>query len=595
LIFAVASLGGFGVTSDSPSLFYAGDRHLFWLLHPFTRGSLDFFAADPPNFHTAFFRFPEPEDPLHYPVFPGFIAAVTSAIFADALGWMGPIDGHHLGLAVLQAANLYVFARLAISLFGATAGGSATLMLAFFPSIIGHAINNAKDLPCAILYGSSLMAGGRGLARRSPWDLVACGVLAGVGLACKLNAVFALITFVLWFPMAYALFLRRDQANRAWLTTFLGVSYGVSVALAWVNSLSPSMPVWVIIGIVFIAPTLIDMARRNIRVRPALVAAYVAIPAVAVAVFVLLWPWLWAGQSGTFLMRMTLYIQGMARFGVSQRPGWTDYPLRCLVFMTPPLVLAFAAFGMTTGWRGGRERLGLWGLLLLWLALPLVRIAIPYSNFYDANRHFIEYVAPLCILAGLGIAVSLEALRRIADRRLRFGSIAALTVAVLAALVIPIVDYHPYEVTYFNWLAGGLGGAQQRGVLYIKDEDWRSQGIEGDYWHSSIRDFLRQVGAVVPPSALISYCGTMQPQARANWTGPPLRETKAILDGEYMYVAPREAFCSWSLVHFMESWRPVLYRVTRDGGLIYEILGPMGDHRIAPVSPRTIYDTVRPR
>src|SRR5579872_5552885 len=107
--FAALTLTSFGLTSDSPSLFYAGDRHLFWIFHSSTPGSLNFMVPDPPTFHSHFFRFPEWQDPLHYPVFPGFVAAVVSAIFSDALGWMGAIDGHQFGLALLQAANLYIF------------------------------------------------------------------------------------------------------------------------------------------------------------------------------------------------------------------------------------------------------------------------------------------------------------------------------------------------------------------------------------------------------------------------------------------------------------------------------------------------------
>ena len=35
------TLTSFGMTSDSPSLFYAGDRHLFWLTHPTLKGALE--------------------------------------------------------------------------------------------------------------------------------------------------------------------------------------------------------------------------------------------------------------------------------------------------------------------------------------------------------------------------------------------------------------------------------------------------------------------------------------------------------------------------------------------------------------------------
>ncbi len=588
--FAALTLSGFGLTSDSPSLFYAGDRHLFWLLHPSVPGSLNFFVRDPPSFHSAFFRFPEQADPFHYPVFPGFVAAVVSAIFSDTLGWMGPIDGHHFGLALLQAANLYLFARYAISLFGRAAGGSATLMLAFFPCILGHAINNAKDLPCTLLYGSILMAGARGLMRRSATELLLCGLLAGVALDCKLNAVFALITLVFWTPVAYAAWLRRPVPDRRWLANFYGISYGLPLAAVLVMDFAPSRPVWIVIGLCLVGPTLADIALRRSLISWRLAAAYAAIPAIAVVTFVFLWPWLWAGQGGTFSQRVGLYADGMIRFSVSPRPDLTDYPLRCLVFMTPPLLLALAAGGLATAWRGDATRRALYALLLMWIGLPLARIAVPHSMFYDANRHFLEYVPPLCVLCGLGFAAALTWLRRLAEVRLRLAAMAALAVSVVVALAIPIATYHPYEVTYFNWLTGGLGGAQRSALLYVPGEDWRSPGTEGDYWHASIRDFLRHVGTIVPPDQVISVCGSRYVQAIANWTGPPLQYVERRADAAYVYASPRESFCSWADIRDLESQRPVLLRVMRNGGLIYEIMGPEVSYPLPPVSPRTAYD-----
>jgi hypothetical protein len=321
-----------------------------------------------------------------------------------------------------------------------------------------------------------------------------------------------------------------------------------------------------------------------------LAAAYAAIPFLAVLVFVALWPWLWAGQALDFQHRLQFYADGMLRFSVSPRAALTDYPLRCLVFMSPPLLLALAGAGLATGWRGDAGRKALYALLLIWIGLPLARIAVPHSMFYDANRHFLEYVPALCVLCGLGFAAALGWLGRLGDRRLRLAAVGGLAGSVLLALAIPIAVYHPYEVTYFNWLAGGLGGAQHDALLYVPGEDWRSPGTEGDYWHASIRDFLSHVGPIVPPDQVISVCGTMYMQAIATWTGPPLRYADRREDANYIYAAPRESFCSWADIRDLESQRPVILRVMRDGGLIYEIMGPEVSYPLPPVSPRTSYD-----
>ncbi len=203
------------------------------------------------------------------------MAAVVSAIFSDQLHWMGDIDGHQFGLALLQAANLYLFARYAISLFGRAVGGSATLMLAFFPCILGHAVNNAKDLPCTLL--DRQHPDGRGARtswRRSPWDLLICGLLAGVALDCKLNAVFALIAFVLWTPVGYLAWLRREPPAKNWLSIFLAVTYGLPLAAILATDFAPTRPVLIVSALALAAPMLIDILRGQSRVSWGLAAAY---------------------------------------------------------------------------------------------------------------------------------------------------------------------------------------------------------------------------------------------------------------------------------------------------------------------------------
>ncbi len=591
LAFVAATLSDYGVTSDSPSLFYSGDRHLFWLTHPFTPGALDFTGAEPAAFHSKFFRFPETSDPLHYPVFPGLCAALVAALTSSATGWLSAIDGHQLGLGLLQAANLYVFARYAMSLFGLAAGASGALMLACFPTIAGHALNNAKDLPCILLYGSALLAGARGVLRRSPRDLLACGLLTGLGLSCKLNAVFALVTLLLWTPLAYLARLRREPASRRdWLRVGLA-AYGRPLALLLLVGFYRPLGAVIAASALLVEPLLLDVLAGRSTLSRRWLLAYAAIPAVAVVTFVVLWPWLWAGQGLTFAGRLAEYVNFMIGFGSSTRETFTSYPFRCLLFTTPPLVLLLAGLGAVGAFGAGRgDRRGDGGLLLallgLWLAVPLVRIAVPRSMFYDANRHFLEYVPPLCLLAGLGFEAAVAALRRFVRPAL---ATLGLLAAVGCALALPLVSYHPYEVAYFNWLAGGLGGAQQSALLWVPHEDWRSPGTEGDYWHSSLRDFLRHVGPgqIVPATSLIGTCGTSYQQAAAN--GADLRFASPDDSGEYLYIGPREHFCGWGKVRALESQRPVLYRVMRGGGLIYEILGPKVDYALPTLSPATGY------
>jgi len=594
LAFAIPTLSSYGLTSDSPALFYAGDHHLFWLLHPKLPGALDLIHPDVPSFQSKYHRFPAQDDPVQYPVFPGLVAAVSNGIFHVWLGRLGETDGHHLGLVLLQAVNLYIFTLYAISLFGLTAGASAAFALAFFPSVLGHAMNNAKDLPCAMFYGSALMAGARGLLRRRPRDLLTCGLLAGFGLACKINAAFALVTLVLWTPVVYALVMRRQPWGRAGLALFGAATYVPLLALLPFADRSHPFVMAALGTLLLLGPLALDAIRSRGELSWGLVEAYRAIPLIAIATSIALWPWLWAGQALTFWERLALYGVNITKFAESARATFTAYPLRCVAYMTPPFVLLLALVGLAVSWRPGREKLALWALLLAWLALPLLRVALPHSMFYDANRHFLETIPPLCLLAGLGFEAVLARLLLLADARARRVAVPALVGFCLLALAIPIALYHPYEVTYFNWLAGGLGGAQRNALLYVPEGDWRSPGTEGDYWHTSLRDFLNHVDRGIPLNAAIGTCGTHVVQAIDTWEGAPLDFKWNPEEAQVLYVSPRENFCGWAHIRDLERQRPVLWRVERDQGLIYEALGPPADHPLEPSSPHSRYENLPP-
>jgi hypothetical protein len=533
VLYGIAGLRTHGSTIDSPSLFYAGDQTLFWLTHRGI-GALNFQGPPPVGFQTHYELHPMFEDPQHYPVFPGLVGSVTSAIVHDALGVMGVIDGHHLGLVLLNGFTLFVQCLLLIRLVGTRAAVAATIALAFFPSAVGHAFNNAKDWPCAQFYSCALLAAAVGLLEaRAKWLLLA-GVFWGLALSSKLNGAFVFFTLLLWVPFVYFVIYHR---------------------------------------------------RREISA--GLVAALHAAPYIAVAVFVVLWPWLYYGPVSAWWAHLQEYLRFMLAFGESSRPGWTNYPFRAILFMTPPLVLACAAVYTAAGWRGGRERLAFWALCLCWMLVPVVRIALPGSNFYDANRHFIEYVPALCVMAGCGFDMLctrlwpwFSRLRWVAgslsrERLLRFGVYAAS----VAAIAWPLVKYAPYETTYFNVFIGGLRGAQERHLFSLAGINPLVEGTEGDYWYNSLRQGLRDIRAEMRGGEVIGLCAPHLPMGRVNWEPSPKPEFTRFGDSDFdrahfVYAMPRGGYCDWEDIDLLTRQRPVLKRVERGGGLIYLVLGP---------------------
>ena len=552
LILALPLLPLHGVTYDAPALYYGGDRTLFFLTHPGVPGALNFASRqEPPGFHSFFSRDDEWEDPMRYPVLPGLVAAVVSAVVHDGLGLLDPAAAHHLGLVLLNALALGLFTVYAIRFLGRRAGVFAAVALMLFPSAFGHAFNNPKDWPCAMFYGLAVLAAGEGLVNGRARDVLAAGLFAGISLAAKLNGVFVLATLALWAPVIWFARLRRaPQAEKYRLA-----------------------------------------------------AACLAAPYLAGLVFVVSWPWIWNAPPAGIVERMSRYLSFMAAYGVSARNSWTWHPLKCLAFMTPPVILLSSVVALIA-WARRRDpdatvRVA---LLVSWVAVPYLRSMMPRSNFYDANRHFIEYVPALCALAGWGFAQLLDLVENAARRsggalgrasgqtalRVSISGVAAVT------LLVPLLRYAPFETAYFNFMTGGLGGAQARALFRMPPPtDPRSDGTEGDYWYQSLRVAFIQAAQRVPMPATIALCNAPPVLGQANLTGQAFRpvriDTPEGRGAPVVWISPREGGCGWRQVRALESERPVLHRVERGGGLIYELLGPRSDRRLEPVSTANAY------
>ncbi len=524
LAFAVPSLRSFGLTIDSPALFYAGDRTLFAATHPTLPNALDFSHRDPKEFHSAYTRSPGWDDPIHYPIGPSLVASVVSRLFHDGLGWLNDLDAHQLGLVLLHALGLYFFCVYASRLLGLTGGLAAVIFLALDPLAIGHAFNNAKDWPCAMFYALAVMAAGVGLIDERWQELLASAIFLSFSFASKLNALFAVVTIVAMLPVLYFLLYRHRALPR-----------GIVVAL--------------------------------------LLAPYI----VAILSF-LSWPWLYQGRPSDWVRHVADYLEFMLAYGNGARQTWTDFALRCLFLTTPPFMLLAMLAYLFRGFSGTRRERAVWAVLVIWLGLILARVAVPHSNFYDGSRHFIEFIPATAALAGGGLAIFLRWSQGWTDisrlvARTRQSALALGAVS----LLVPIVQYHPYEASYFNFLTGGLGGAQARQVLAVPSpQDWRATGTEGDYWFSSFREAMREFRRVRGPQQTLAVCGPWREQAdEGTWPAEFRTPFADIAVADYVYANYRRTECRDFIDKALASGRPIAKEVRRDGGLIFYLFGPV--------------------
>lgn len=192
-------------------------------------------------------------------------------------------------------------------------------------------------------------------------------------------------------------------------------------------------------------------------------------------VWVLTWPWVWSDTIPRLLthcehflghIQTSTYFHGV-RWGWDAAPTPWYYPLEMAAVTTPIPTLVLGLLGLYTCLRDGghQGRARLFALLCL---IPLGVACLPGTPRYDGVRLFLPAFAGFALAAGVAFARLLELL--IQSRPLLFNSrarVLAVHALAIIAVTLPgqwgICRIHPYELSWFNSLVGGLRGAARGG------------------------------------------------------------------------------------------------------------------------------------
>jgi len=226
----IALLRHAGLTWDEAAgdLFY-GDRWLAWLVTQDARqldpavplplllredGHPDLFATRSPLAHE------------YYPL-ANLLSAASCLLFFQATGWMDAIDAHHLPVPILAAALAAALFLFVGRRWGTLAAAGTAGFLLLQPRFAGEALGNVKDLPAAAFFGFALLGAARERARPVA-RLVASGLLAGLALAVKANALFLPAILIPWALARWG----RPSPARALVTAFLWPLSAAAAAFA---------------------------------------------------------------------------------------------------------------------------------------------------------------------------------------------------------------------------------------------------------------------------------------------------------------------------------------------------------------------------
>lgn len=372
------------------------------------------------------------------------IAVRTGDFLLNKRRWVKEtIAAHHVPVVVVSTLSLATVFLLGASAYGLACGYASQLALLLMPQFVGHSQNNLKDQPVAFFFALAMLAFLVALRRGSLWRWALAGCLGGLAYAVKINGIFVLPVAGLW---ALPFILREPRRIPLWVLRF-------AVATA----------------------------------------AYVAtVP--------LLWPYYRTHTLSHFRETVAAFREHvfneivfyMGQHAPAREVPW-HFPFVMIGVNTPLLQLSLAILGLALLVKLlVKLRLDEAGPLLLfavWLFLPIVVQVASGVPRCDGVRHYLYLLPALALLAG---TAAVRIWRWAEERRLGPPALrAALFALPVLLLARTMVTYHPYEVVFFNSLAGGPSRAREK--------------FELDYSGTSLLEASRWINANLPSGSRLWF------------------------------------------------------------------------------------------
>jgi len=362
-------------------------------------------------------------------------------------------ETRHLLNAVVGLLGLWGTWRLGRLIGGGFVGLASLVLILITPMYYGHMFNNPKDIPFAagVIWSLYYMCRMLMVFPKVRWPLlIKTGVIFGLTLGVRVNGIM-----------------------------IMG-HWGLMLVLLTITN----MPDW----------TLHQIQKSIVRLIKVIAPVFV----IAYAVMLFCWPWAQEApilnplraimEFSNFPQDVEVLLNGVI-FNSTELP-WYYVPLYFFVqlpvlhiFLLLAGVFALIEIGQRLSRKGKRASIG---LMLLTILFPVAYSVFRHPALYDAVRHFIFILPPLCILAALVLKKIVRAVlddsEPGASPALKVACVAITSVLVLVP-VYSMIRLHPYEYIYLNELEGGV----QNGF-----------GIyELDYWGSSFKEAAEDLKAYV--------------------------------------------------------------------------------------------------
>ena len=387
-----------GLTWDEPDYIAAAKSYMGWYGQVFTQPG----EAFREHSITQAWSVNKEHPPLDK-VWSGVFWVLTRSLTDD-------LTAHRIGNMLLVAILAGLLYALVAENYGRVAGLASVAALMSMPRFFFHSHLAALDVPAAFSVFVVTFVFWKTLGRKGwAWGTL-LGLVWGLALATKINAIFLPITLGAW-----------------WL-----------------------------------------IARRDLKI----VRRLVVMGLVAVPVFVVIWPWLYvdgAAHLGEYLWFVTVghWEIGQYYFGQFYMPPPWHFGF-VMTWAVLPLTLTALYITGIVRTRKPRQDGGLGLLLLLSALTPILAISIGQSMVYDNERLIMATFPFLAALAGIGFDWIVSGWKKLSERwgRPLVSRIGAIGLVALAFIpqTVSMLRLYPHLLSYYGEGVDGLRGATALGL-----------------------------------------------------------------------------------------------------------------------------------
>ncbi len=416
-IAGIITLNHYGLTWDDPQEFSYAEANLNYLLtrDPSVTTHIQGYLYSPSNAGN-------------------LLGVITKRILHDWLGAMALDNSYHLAGIIIGTLTLLLIYWFANKQYGYKAATFAGLSFMLFPRIFGHIHNNVKDTTVMLAYTAVLISTFYLWKTKEKKWLFWTAASSAFALNTKLLTLFLIPTIIIWLGINCLLGRKKVKSNIRKSDLFKAAV----IFLIILYILNPAY--W--IHPTYAAKTVFLLNHFDDS------------------------PYKSANDYYKVVMFGKLVPQG-------QIPVYY-IPLMFLI-VTPVPILVLFLIGAYFVLQDYQKTSYL--MLISWLGITVLLYASLNISIYNIIRHVLFLVPAVCIIAGIGG----KQLFGLIERRMTKGSsiIFSLMLVIFFALpLISMIQYHPYETTYFNELIGGINGAEGK----FEIEYWGNSYKEGSAW-----------------------------------------------------------------------------------------------------------------